>query len=85
MVSVVARNAFLFVVSVVGFVMVSGCYKRAALSPMETIKTRETSGRFPDELSMCIYIYIYYMYTIYIYIYIYTYTYIYILLAYRVV
>ena len=52
MVSVVARNVFN------GFrrfflKMVSGCYRTAALSPMETIKT---SGRFRDEISIYIYI-----------------------------
>ena len=44
--------------------MASGCYRTAAISPMETVKKKNTSGRFRDELSiyiymyMCIYIYI---------------------------
>ena len=53
--------------------LVSGCYRTAAFSPMETVKT--TSGRFRDKLSIHIYIYIYtYVHVcvcIYIYIYIY--------------
>ena len=57
MVSVVARNVFSWFPSFFVF-MVSGCYRTAALSPMETIK-KETSGRFRDELSIYIYIYIY--------------------------
>ena len=80
MVSVVARNVFVY-----GFrrwfSMVSGCYRTAAVSPMETVK--QTPGRFRDELSIYKHIYIYiYIYTyvlcihiihtlIYIYIYIY--------------
>ena len=43
-------------VSVVGFLMVSGCYRTAAVSPMGTVK--KTPGRFRDELSTYIYIYI---------------------------
>ena len=39
MVSVVAGNDF-FMVSVVGFLMVSGCYRTAAVSPMETVKKK---------------------------------------------
>ena len=65
MVSVVARN-ILFMVSVVGCVlMVSGCYRTSAFSPMETITNK--SGRFRDELSickLCVYMYTY----MYIYI-----------------
>ena len=58
MVSVVARNAFLWFPSLV-VLMVSGCYRTAALSLMETIKIKKnntnnkkkkTSGRFHDEL-----------------------------------
>ena len=52
----------LFMVSVVGFFMVSGCYRTAAVSPMETVKkenTKKETERFQDELSIYIYIYIY--------------------------
>ena len=45
-------------VSVVGLLMVPGCYRTAAASPMETVN-KKTPGRFRDELSMYIYIYIY--------------------------
>ena len=71
MVSVVARDAFygfrrwFFMVSVVArnvfygfrrwFFMVSGCYRTAAVSPMETVK--QPPERFQDELSIYIYIY----------------------------
>ena len=41
-------------VSVVGFCMVSGCYRTAAVSPMETVK--KTPERSQDELSIYIYI-----------------------------
>ena len=64
MVSVVARNDLLWFPSLV-VVMVSGCYRTAALSPMETIvmvfikNNRKTSGRFCEELNMYMYIYIY--------------------------
>ena len=58
------RERFLMV-SVVGFLMVSGCYRTAAASPMETVK--KTPGRFRDELSNYIYIYIYYILYICIY------------------
>ena len=68
----------LLMVSVV-FCMVVGCYRTAAVSPMEAVN-KKTPGRFRDELSVCIYIYIFiyrYMYTliplslsIYIYIYV---------------
>ena len=61
MVSIVAGSVF-FMASIVGFLMVSGCYRTAAVSPMETIK--KTPRRFRDELSIIIYIY-----DIYIYIY----------------
>ena len=37
-------------VSVVGFLMVSGCYRTAAVSPMETV--RKPPERFQDELSI---------------------------------
>ena len=50
------KERFLMV-SVVGCFMVSGCYRTAAFSPMETDK--KTSGRFRDNLSVYIYIYIY--------------------------
>ena len=71
MVSVVVCSWFpswqgtLLMVSVVGLLMVSGCYRTAAVSPMETVN--KTSGRFRDELSIYIYIYM----CIYIYIYMY--------------
>ena len=58
MVSVVAGKRC-FMVSVVGCFMVSGCYRTAAVSPMEAVKnTKQTSGRFRDGLSVYIYIYI---------------------------
>ena len=56
--------------SVVGFFMVSGCYRTAAVSPMETV--RKPPERFQDELSIHIYIYIHMCVYTYIYIYIYT-------------
>ena len=83
------RKTFLFMVSVVGFfvvssvarnfcmasvvvcLMVSGCYRTAAFSPMETVK-QKTSGRFRDELSICTY-YSYYYYCYYYYYYYYYY------------
>ena len=47
------KERFLMV-SVVGFFMVSGCYRTAAVSPMETV--RKPPERFQDELSIYIYI-----------------------------
>ena len=44
-------------VSVVVFFMVSGCYRTAAVSPMETV--RKPPERFQDELSTHIYMYMY--------------------------
>ena len=46
-------------VSVTFLFMVSGCYRTAAFSPIETVTMKNTSGRFRDELSKYIYIYIY--------------------------
>ena len=78
MVSVVAGKHFLWFPSLFvngfrrgreRFLMVSGCYRIAAVSPMETLITK-TPGRFHDELRIYTHIYIYDTY-VYIYIYIY--------------
>ena len=71
MVSVVAGNICLWFQSL-AFLMVSGCYRTVAASPMETVSFL-TPGRFRDELSIYIYIYIYIHTYIHVYIYIYIY------------
>ena len=65
MVSVVARNFLLWFLSLFSFCfMVSGCYRTAALSPMEATKKHQ-------DVSVTNYIYIYIVLYIYIYRYIY--------------
>ena len=46
-------------VSVVGFFMVSGCYRTTAVSPMETVKKKKENTRTFPRRTKYIYIYIY--------------------------
>ena len=62
------RTHLFMVPSLVVFV-VSGCYRTAAVSPMETVNIKNIRTFQRRTKYLCIYIYIY----IYVYIYIYTY------------